>query len=33
MIYFFLLLIGITFISCESQAKTDLLAVKFDESV
>ncbi|MET4138245.1 hypothetical protein [Pedobacter sp. UYP1] len=31
--YFFLLLIGITVISCNSQTKTDLLALKFDKNV
>lgn len=31
--YFLLLLIGITVISCNSQTRTDLLALKFDENV
>jgi hypothetical protein len=31
--YFFILLIGITVISCESHIKTELLALKFDENV
>lgn len=31
--YFLLLWIGITFMSCESQTKTNLLALKFDENV
>ncbi|AMP98775.1 hypothetical protein AY601_1866 [Pedobacter cryoconitis] len=31
--YFLLLLIGITVISCKSQTRTDLLALKFDENV
>lgn len=31
--YLFLLLIGMTVISCESQIRTDLLALKFDENI
>lgn len=31
--YFFLILIGMTILSCESQTKTDLLALKFDQDV
>ncbi|PTT00968.1 hypothetical protein DBR11_08490, partial [Pedobacter sp. HMWF019] len=31
--YFFLILIGMIVISCESQTKTDLLTLKFNENV
>lgn len=31
--YFFLILLGMTVLSCKSQTKTDLLALKFDESI
>lgn len=31
--YLFLIMIGMTVISCKSQTKTDLLALKFDESI